>query len=115
MTENFEKQTTKTLTEIKNKLSEHDKHFKDYDEKLDRVFNRLLEHGGRFDQLENNITRKFDTFEDRILTAIDSIVKKNSDIDLEQLSTEVALDRLKDEIDLNKKEIVKIKKVVKIA
>lgn len=114
MTENFEKKTTKTLTEIKNKLSEHGKHFEDYDAKLDRVFNRLLGHGGRFDQLENNITRKFEIFEDRILSAIDGVVKKNSDIEIEQTSTIAILDRHQDEIDANKKDIIKIKKIVEI-
>ena len=69
-------------------------------------------------ELKDQITRvdsKMDKVQDRILSAIDGVVKKNSDIEVEHLSTRVTLDRHQDEIDLNKKEISKIKKTIKIA
>lgn len=111
------------------KLKDHDERFDRIDKRFDRierilglndtrferVFLRMLKIENKIDISEGALKSKTDKDRDRILTAIDSIVKKNSDIDLEQLSTRVALDRHQDEIDSNKKDIIKIKKVVKIA
>lgn len=104
MTESFEKKTTETLAKITKKLSEHDKHFADHDAKFDRVFKKLLDHDDKFERIEDKIKES----EDRILEAIDSFAKKTTDVETEQLSTSVILARHEDEI-------IKIKKVVKIA
>ncbi|MEI8061051.1 MAG: hypothetical protein WCG99_02030 [Candidatus Berkelbacteria bacterium] len=104
MIENFEKKTTKTLTEIQKKLSEHDKKFTSHDEKFDRVVNKLLDHDDKFEQIEDQIKQT----EDRILSAIDTAMKKMTNVDEEHVMIRATLDRHEDEI-------IKIKKVVKLA
>jgi len=118
MTENFEKKTTKTLAEHGKVLAEHGKVLAEHGEKLDKHQISLEKIVARSFELEDKIDKldsKIDKVQDRILSAIDGVVKKNSDNEIEQVSTIAILDRHQNAIDSNKKEIIKIKKAVKLA
>jgi len=96
----FDKKTTK-------KLEDHDK-------KFDRVFNKLLEQDVRFDQLETKLEGRIEKSENRILAAIDSFMGKTQKVELEQYATGANMERMQDNIDKNSKDIIRIKKVVKM-
>ena len=118
MTENFEIETTKTLAEHGQTLAEYGRILADHGKKLDKhqvilenPVAKVLQHDDEFEKVCQQIKES----ENRILEAIDNFVKKTDDVEIEQTSTIAILGRYQDEIDSNKKQIIKIKKVVKIA
>lgn len=115
MSKDFEEKTTKTLASHGKKFDVIDRKLKDHDAKFDRVFNKLLEHDLRFDQLETKLEKRISETEDRILGAIDRVLDNNNRVETEQVAVKGGMERMQDEIDSNTKDIIKIKKVVKIA
>ncbi|MCX6810565.1 MAG: hypothetical protein NTY30_02410 [Candidatus Berkelbacteria bacterium] len=108
--EQFEK-IDKNFDLIGKKLKEHDKHFAEVDKKLDKhqvilenLVAKALGHDDKFVKIEEKIQAS----QDRILEAIDSYAKKTTDVEIEQTATSAMLIRHEDEI-------IKIKKVVKLA
>ena len=103
------------MDEIRKKLKDHDARFDQADAKFERVFDKFVELENKIDNVELSLGAKIDEFQDNILSAIDAYAKKTNDIEIEQTATLAILDRHQDEIDSSKKEIIKIKKVARLA
>lgn len=111
MTENFEKKTTKTLADHSKNFDDHDKTLADHGKKLDKhqvilekLVTKALEHDDEFVKVRDEIKET----REQILSAIDSAMKKMSNVDEEQVMTRATLDR-------HEEDIVDIKKKLKVA
>lgn len=81
------------------------------DEKL--IVKKLLEHDQRFDEL---LTKKeFYEFKSQIMTGMDKMLVILQRLDQERIFTNQAIQRIQRQIDEQQKDILRIKKVLKLA
>ncbi len=97
----------KRFDKIDQKFSDIDKKLKNHDGKFDRVISKIFELEDKIDQVNSSLTSQIKGSENRILSAVDSFAKKNTDFEIEQVSFARILTRHEDDI-------IKIKKAIKI-
>jgi hypothetical protein len=98
---------------IVKKLLEHDKRFDDHDKRFDRITSKLIEHDHRFQEMLTKA--EFHEFKDQIMTGMDKMLVILQRLDQERIFTNQAIQRIQKQIDEQQKDILRIKKVLKLA